>query len=243
MNSDFGNKPSGTKIQVTKDGDFFEIYIPPYGFRPGLFFIAPSVIAWSSCFIAFRFVPLEVQTFFPSNVIFMMFTVILWMVSGYSAYIFLFTVFGKTYLRIDPQEIHLIKTLFDRKVSRERPEPRNEITQLIFTRKCFGFGYEGHPFYRPATVTIKIGVKSLQLSGIPWGTYHESEMEWWVKSLQLPGNAHNAHRNEMKWWVESLQLSGIPWGFQHEPEMEWLAFEISEWLDKPLKVIESPVIS
>jgi hypothetical protein len=200
MNSDFGNKPSGTKIQVTKNGDFFEIYIPPYGFRPGLFFIAPSVVTWSSCFVMLEFAALQIQTFFPLNVIFMLLSVTLLIICGYSAYISLFTMCGKTYLRIDQQEIHFIETLFDHKVSSERPEPRNKITQLILKRAYFEITSRGHRLDKPASVTIEIG-------------------------------------------VESLLLRGIPWNIQHEAEMEWLAFEISEWLDKPLKIIESPVIS
>jgi hypothetical protein len=40
---DFGNKPFGTKIQLTKGGDFFEIYIPPYEYSLWIFFMAPYI--------------------------------------------------------------------------------------------------------------------------------------------------------------------------------------------------------
>jgi hypothetical protein len=49
--TDFGNKPFGTKIQLTKSGDFFEIYILPFGFHPVILVIAPFAGFWNG-FIA-----------------------------------------------------------------------------------------------------------------------------------------------------------------------------------------------
>ena len=40
-----------------------------------------------------------------------------------------------------------------------------------------------------------------------------------------------------------LQLGGVQGGIEHEAEVEWLAFEIGEWLDKPLTIIEAPLMS
>ncbi|WP_310488915.1 hypothetical protein [Chamaesiphon sp. VAR_69_metabat_338] len=195
--NDLGNKPFGTKIQLTKSGNFFEIYIPPMGFHPVLLFIAPFAIAWNSFITVWTLMAAQVP--FPGNIFLMMFSLPFWVVGGCLAYACLFTLCGKTYLRIDSQEIYLIKTLFDRKVSRERPEPRQEITQLIFTREHFDRDSDGDRVSKPATMKIELGVKS-------------------------------------------IQLGGMQGGIEHESEMEWLAFEVSEWLDKPLKIIESPEI-
>jgi hypothetical protein len=107
--------------------------------------------------------------------------------------------YGKTYVRIDSHAVYLIKTLFDRKVSRDRPEPRHEITQLIFTREHFDRDSEGDRVNNPAALKIELGTKS-------------------------------------------MQIGGMGGGIENEAEMEWLAFEVSEWLDKPLNIIESPVI-
>jgi hypothetical protein len=39
--------------------------------------------------------------------------------------------------------------------------------------------------------------------------------------------------------AKSFQLGGVQGGIEHESEVEWLAFEISEWLDKPLTMMGS----
>jgi hypothetical protein len=194
---DFGNKPFGTKIQLTKSGDFFEIYIPPMGFHPVLLFIAPFAIAWNSFIIFWTFMAAQIP--FPGNILFMMFSLPFWMVGGCLAYACLFTLCGKTYVRIDSHEVYLIKTLFGRKVSRDRPQPKHEITQLIFTREHFYRDSEGDRVNNPAALKIELGTKS-------------------------------------------MQIGGMGGGIENETEMEWLAFEVSEWLDKPLKIIEAPVI-
>jgi hypothetical protein len=40
--------------------------------------------------------------------------------------------------------------------------------------------------------------------------------------------------------TDSIALGGIYTGITDEAELEWLAYEISEWLDKPLTIIKSP---
>jgi hypothetical protein len=192
---DFGNQPFGTKIQLTKDGDFFEIYIPPLGFHPALWFFVPFVISWNS-FIAF-WTFMVAQSPFPVNIFFTMFSLPFWAIGGFMAFACLFILCGKTYFRIDRHEISLIKTLFGQKVSRKRPEPKNEISKLIFTREHFYCDSDGDRVNQPADLKIEIGAKS-------------------------------------------FQLGGVQSGIEHEAEIEWLAFEISEWLDQPLTIIECP---
>jgi hypothetical protein len=188
---DFGNKPFGTKIQLTKSGDFFEAYIPPVGFHPAILVVAPFAVFWNG-FIAI-WTLMAAQVPFPGNILAMMFSLPFWAVGGFLAYACLFILCGKTYFRIDRHEISFVKTLFGQKVSRELPEPKREVTKLIFTRQ--------HPSRNnsedtPAALKIEIGAKS-------------------------------------------FQIGGVQGGIESEAEVEWLAYEVGEWLDKPLTIIEN----
>jgi hypothetical protein len=191
---DFGNKPFGTKIQLTKSGDFFEIYIPPMGFHPVLLFIAPFAIAWNSFIALWTF--MVAQAPFPGNILFMMFSTPFWVVGGCLAYACLFILFGKTYLRIDRHEISSIKTLFGQKVSHQAPASKRELTQLIFTRQYSCRDSDGDRSEQPAALKFEVG-------------------------------------------TQSIVIGGVQGGIEHESEVEWLAYEVSEWLDRPLRIIET----
>jgi hypothetical protein len=127
--TDLGNKPFGTRIQLTKSGDFFEIYIPPIGFHPIVLFIAPFAVFWNGFIAVWTLMAAQIP--FPANIFAMAFSIPFWSAGGFLAYICLFTLFGKTYFRIDRHEVSLVKTLFGQKISREPAEPKREITRLI----------------------------------------------------------------------------------------------------------------
>jgi hypothetical protein len=173
-NNDFGKKPDNTKIQLTKGGDCFEVYIPPLGFHPVILFIAPFAIFWYGV-INFWTLMATQQVPFPGNIFVMMCSLLFWAAGCFQAYLCLFILFGKTYFRIDRHEVSLIKTIFGFKISREQSEPKREITKLIFTRK--------HPSRNnnedtPAALKIEIGVKSIELGGLGGGIKNESEVKW-----------------------------------------------------------------
>ncbi len=194
---DFGNKPSGTKIQVTKSAEFFEIYIPPFGLHPVLLFIAPFTIIWNWGITKWTLLATLLPS--PVNILLMIFSLLFLAAGGFLVYICLFILFGKTHFRIDQYEVSLIKTLFGQKVSRKNPESKCEITKLVFTREHFYLDSDGDRVNQPADLKVEIGTKS-------------------------------------------FQLGGVQSGIKQEAEIEWLAFEVSEWLDQPLTIIESPVI-
>jgi hypothetical protein len=186
---DFGSKPDRTKIQLNKGGELFEIYIPPFGLHPVILFIALFAMIWTWGIFQWTFLMAGLLPF-PGNIVAILFSIPFWVAGGSLVYICLFTLFGKTYFRIDRHEISLVKTLFGVKINRERPEPKREITKLIFTRK---HASRNNNEDISAALKIEIGAKSIVLGG-----------------------------------------SGG--GIQHEAEVEWLADEVSEWLDKPLKI-------
>jgi hypothetical protein len=185
---DFGKKPNRTRIQITKGDELLKIYIPPFGLHPVTLFIAPFTIIWNWGIT--QWILLATLVPFPGNIFAMIFSIPFWVAGGFLVYICLFTLFGKTYFQIDRHKISLVKTLFGIKINRELPQPKHEITKLLFIRK---HASRNNNEDIAAALKIEIGTKSIVLGG-----------------------------------------SGG--GIQHEAEVEWLADEVSEWLDKPLKI-------
>ncbi len=192
---DFGNKPFGTKIQLTKAGDYFEAYIPPVGFHPVIGFFLPFAIFWNGFIAVWTCAAANIPL--PGNILFMLFSLPFWAIGGFLAYACLFILFGKTHFRIDRHEVSLVKTLFGWKVSRQQPEPKREITKIIFTRNYSYRDSDGDLVERTAGIKFEFGTRS-------------------------------------------IVLGGLRGGIEHEAEVEWLAYEVSEWLDKPLTILEAP---
>jgi hypothetical protein len=207
---DFGNKSFNTKIQITKDGDFFEIYIPPIGFCPGFLCVTLFTIFWN-CYATGGLFS-AAQGHFPPRGIFsaaqghFLFPVIISILflpfcaqGVLLIYACLFILFGKTYFRINRHELCLIKNLFGWKVSRQCP--KRKITEIIFKRNSF---------YADSGVHINNFVEAIAGPKFKIGTH-------------------------------SIELGALRSGINHDTEVEWLAYEISEWLDKPLTIIDAPL--
>jgi hypothetical protein len=194
-NNDFGKKPSDTKIQLTKGGDFFEIYIPPFGFHPLILFVAPFAIVWNGFNAVWLFV--SVQSPWPTNILAILFSLPFLMIGGFLVFVCLFWLFGKTYLRIDRHEISLLRTLFEQEIGRNNCIPKREITRVVFTREY---------------------------------TVHDSD-----GSSQMPAEL------KLETKTKSIAIGGSQGNIKHEAEVEWLAFEVGEWLDKSLSVLEKPL--
>jgi hypothetical protein len=185
-NNDFGQKPDNTKIQLTKGGDCFEVYIPPIGFQPVMLFAIPFAIPWYGFINAWT--SMAVQSALPGNIFLMMCLLPVGAIACLLAYLCLFILFHKTYFKIDRHEISLIKTIFGVKINGKQSESKREITKLIFTHASLRNN-------RAIAAALKIEI----------GT-------------------------------RSIELGGSGGGVQHEDEVAWLASEVSEWLDKPLKI-------
>jgi hypothetical protein len=189
---DFGNKPFDTKIQMTKGGDFFDIYIPPLGHNPVI--LLTTIYVATFCGVA-MWIWNANEAIGSKNIFFILLLPHLLGI-GFLVWRCLLILYGKTYLRIDRHEISLTKTLFGQKISRHSPAPKREITKIIFTH--------AHTVYSgasqrqiPAELKFQIGIRSISIGG---------------------------NKGDVK----------------HEVEIEWLASEVSQWLDKPLTVVEHP---
>ncbi|PSB50928.1 hypothetical protein [Chamaesiphon polymorphus] len=188
---DFGNKSFNTKIQIAKDGDFFEIYIPPFGFCLEILVLIIFTVFWNYSVVGGFFGLTQIP--FMISIIFMLLQLPFCGIGVFLVYTCLFVLFGKTYFRINRHEICLIETLFGWKVSHQRP--KREITEIIFKRNSF---------------------------------YADSDSDGFALV-------------EFKIRKHSIELGALRSGINHDTEVEWLAYEISEWLDKPLTILEAPL--
>jgi hypothetical protein len=194
----FGTKPSNTKIQITKGGDFFEIYIPPYGFDRSILLLSCLTIFWNGFILIWTYY--GARELFPTTIYFILFSIPFWFAGMILAYLSLFYLFGKTYLRIDRHETSLIQCIFGKVIGRQGPVLNREIQEIIFTRQYFYLDAEDTRCEYPAELKIEIGAQPMKIGGRNGGIEH----------------------------------------IEHEAEIEWLASEVSEWLDKPLIIIEAP---
>jgi hypothetical protein len=190
---DFGTKPSNTKIEIAKNGDCLEIYIPPFGLHPVLLCLGCFCILWGGWILRIGFFPfgtLYEFRFSAFAAVGISPFLVLDMMIGYAL---IWACFGKTYLRIDRHEISLTRYIFGLKIiSRQKPVPKRNISKIILTYKhhC-----DRAKDFIPAELKFKTDKQTIRLGGKESGVERQDE------------------------------------------ELEWLAYEISEWLDKPLTII------
>ena len=203
--NDFGKKPDNTKIQLTKSGEFFEVYIPPLGFQPEMLslFILIAPVHGLINFCAW----MDTQALFSKNI---SSTICLPLVGALVCLIVcrcFFVLFHETYFRIERQEISLIKTIFGIKINCELLNPmlKHEITKLIFTHANMNVSFK-----------IKVGGRLMVFSP------KNNEKVYAAFKIEI-GRA-------------SIVFGGRGGRIQLEDEVAWLAYEVSEWLDKPLKI-------
>jgi hypothetical protein len=162
-NIDFGKKPDGTKIQLTKGGDFFEIYIPPYEYYLSIFFIAPFTFFWDGTLIL---VLSEKNRLFEGTESILIASFII--IGLFLIYACLFILFRKTFFRIDRHEISLTKTLFGRQVHSKITLSKREIASITFFPSYSGRDSEGDFVTRTAALMCETETKSISICG-RWG--------------------------------------------------------------------------
>jgi hypothetical protein len=190
---DFGTKPSNTKIEIAKNGDCLEIYIPPFGLHPVFLSLGCCCLLWGGWILRIGFFTVGP----PSEFRFSTFSLV-----GISPFLAIDTIlgyaliwigFGKTYLVIDRHKISLTRYIFGVKlISRQKPAPKRNISKIVLTYKHYS---DRAKEFIPAELKFETDKQTIRLGG------KESAVE---------------RQNE---------------------ELEWLAYEISEWLDKPLTTI------
>jgi serine/threonine protein kinase len=171
-------KPYDSKIQLTKNGDSLEIIVPPSGFDSSIVLTGLFAIAWNSFILFWTIGALSAP--FPANIPFALFSLPFWGAGFVMVYKFLFHLFGRIYLRVNPEQIVLTSELFAWKFYRPRASSRQSITKLVYIPKHFTKDSEGTRIAVPAQLDIWTGVKKYQLGG--W-IQSEAELEWLAQEL------------------------------------------------------------
>jgi hypothetical protein len=176
---DFGTKPSNTKIEIAKNGDSLEIYIPPFGLHPVFLFLGCFCIWWGGSVLRIGFSPVIARFDYISLLV----TVL--MISPFLAfdmmigYALIWFCFGKTYLRIDRHEISLTKYIFGVKIiSRQKPMPKRNISKIILTYKYY---CDRSKEYIPAELKFETDKQTIRLGGKESGAgveRQDKELEW-----------------------------------------------------------------
>ncbi|MEH2276923.1 MAG: serine/threonine-protein kinase [Nostoc sp.] len=174
-------KPDGSKIQLTKNWDSLEIIVPPDGFHPSILSTGLFAIVWNSFILFWTIGALSVP--FPVNIPFTLFSLPFWGAGFMMMYKFLFHLFGRTCLRLNPEQITLTWELFAWKFYRPRASPRQSITKLVYIPKHFTKDSEGTRIAVPAQLDIWVGVKKYQFGGIGGAIKSEAELEWLAHEL------------------------------------------------------------
>jgi serine/threonine protein kinase len=174
------SKPDGSKIQLTKNGDSLEIIVPPSGFNPSIVFTGLFAIVWNSFILFWTIGALSAP--FPVNIPFAFFSIPFWGAGVGMMYKFLFHLFGRTCLRLNPEQMTLTLDFFGWKFYRTRPWPRQSITNLVYipqhlTKRTVR-GDETTSLV-PATLDIWVGIQKYQLPGVQ----SEAELEWLAQEL------------------------------------------------------------
>ncbi|MEH2142532.1 serine/threonine protein kinase [Nostoc sp.] len=174
-------KPDGSKIQLTKNWDSLEIIVPPDGFHPSILSTGLFAIVWNSFILFWTIGALSIP--FPVNIPFTLFSLPFWGAGFMMMYKFLFHLFGRTCLRLNPEQITLTWELFAWKFYRPRASPRQSITKLVYIPKHFTKDSEGTRIAVPAQLDIWVGVKKYQFGGIDGAIKSEAELEWLAHEL------------------------------------------------------------
>ena len=174
------NKPTGSKVTLTKNLNSLEILIPPAGFNPGIAFLCFFAIAWNSGLVAWTSSVLFTP-FFPINLLFALFSLPFWGSGIGMVLIILFALFGRVRLRLNQQQISLTYELFGFKYNRTRPAQRHDISKLEYTKKAYMRNSDGELVKIEPQINVWAGTHKYELSGN--GLLSEPELDWLAHEL------------------------------------------------------------
>jgi serine/threonine protein kinase len=174
-------KPTISKIRLTKDGNYLKIFIPPVGFHPLFGMGSLFAIAWNS-FILLWTVGVML-TPFPGNIPLALISLPFWGASFLMGNTVLFALFLGIHLRLDQKQIALTWEILGLKFPRSRPAPRQQITKLVYIPKHSTSDFLGAKTDVPPQLIIWAGNRKYQLCGIGGGINSEAEVQWLAHEL------------------------------------------------------------
>lgn len=172
-------QPIGSKVALLKTAQAIEVIIPPAGVNVGTGFMGLFAIAWNSFLVAWTggafFIP------FPINLVFLLFSLPFWGVGVGMVLTILFSLFGRTRLRIDSHRISLVSQLFGFRRNHPKPLARQNITKLEYTKKWLSKNSDGYSMEVKPQIIIWVGAQRYDLGGN--GVLSEPELDWLAQEL------------------------------------------------------------
>jgi hypothetical protein len=203
---DFGTKPSNTKIEIAKNADLLEIYIPPFGLDLSLLVLGCFCIFWGGCILRVGFFTFSTPPMFNLSAFGVVLILPFLAIDILLGYTVIWTCFGKTYLRIDSpnerlrqrHEISLTRFIFGVKIlSRQKPIPKRNISKIILVYKHYC--HRAKEFI-PAELKFETDRQTIRLGGKESGVERQDEelewlayeiSEWLDKHLTTIGNSQS----------------------------------------------------
>jgi hypothetical protein len=162
--TEFGAKPTHSRIELTQKDDSLSVYMPPLGFNLAFLFLLgfATLFTFGTCqwtWLVASLVP------FPINVPFLLFSLPFWQAGLSLFYICLLACFGKTYLYIDRQMVSYVKLLFGQRISQQKPVPTREIRYLTLIKEHLYRDADGDHKTRIAELRLEGSTQTISLGG------------------------------------------------------------------------------
>lgn len=164
-------KPTGSKIELTKNADSLEILIPPEGFNPR---VATTVF---TALVLYRIVFNWLNTAHPgaSDTINDIFSLLFWLGEIVLIWCIVFALFGRIRLQLNQEQITLTYELFGCKFNSPRPASRQDISKLKLIKKSY-FDEDNEPH-----IIISAGTQEYRFGSLFLTT--SLELEWLAHEL------------------------------------------------------------
>jgi hypothetical protein len=184
ISNDFTQKPLHSKIKLTQSSSCLLFYIPPKGLSISLI---PSIIIAASVTLPTALFLIQIlRSPTPFNLFFITFCILFLAMGCLQAYITLFDLCSKTYLKIENQTIEYTKKFFGIKINVQKPIIRSplaqaelsEIKKLVFTHQYSCLDRYGNQQENPAKLEIQAGPKKIVLGGSTGEIKSEAEIAW-----------------------------------------------------------------
>ncbi len=164
-------KPTGSKIELTKNVDYLEILIPPEGFNPR---VATTVF---TALVLYRVVFNLLNTAQPgaSGTINDIYSLLFWFGEIVLMWCVVFALFGRIRLRLNQEQIALTYELFGCRFNSPRPASRQDISKLKLIKKSY-FDEDNEPH-----IVISVGTQEYRFGSLFLTT--SLELEWLADEL------------------------------------------------------------
>ncbi|MDH6098551.1 serine/threonine protein kinase [Anabaenopsis sp. FSS-46] len=178
-------KPVGSKIQLSQNWDHLEILIPSAGSQfSGLFgglFGFGALGALFGMFLFFVGFEVTIGGLFPINFLGVLVGLMLWGMGYYILYHLFHSLFRRTRLRFDEQQMTFTYELFGFKWHGFPPAPRENITKIAYIPRYVEDAMGDS--VQPAKLEIWVGVTKYPLSVNDGAIQSEAELEWLAHEL------------------------------------------------------------